>query len=272
MQAYAEAKAQIWRRQGPHDTLALKVGDEVLEAMAPQTRSRVVWFAGRIEAGQGVQPLVGWQGEQLVWQADGQTVMLCGAGDVRLPGAHNRVNVAGAAALAYAFGVTPGNIRQAVRAFGGVSHRLEALAEIEGVRYINDTAATAPEAAIAALASFDAPIVLLAGGSDKQLPLDGLAGAIARRARVVVLLAGSATPRLQALLQAEIARGNAVTQQVAGPFDDFEQAVHTARELARPGDLVLLSPGCASFGMFRTEFHRGDEFRRIVAEMQGEQR
>jgi UDP-N-acetylmuramoylalanine--D-glutamate ligase len=133
------------------------------------------------------------------------------------------------------------------------------------VRYINDTTATNPAAAQAALSSFDAPLVLLAGGADKGLDMADFARSIARRARALILLAGSASETLHRLVRQHTAHmGAAQPPFIAGPYADFAEAVRAAREQARPGDVVLLSPGCASFGMFENEFHRGEEFRRIV--------
>jgi UDP-N-acetylmuramoylalanine--D-glutamate ligase len=203
----------------------------------------------------------------IVWHEGAARMQVCALDDIRLPGRHNLANVAAAAAMALAFGVTPGHIRQAVRNFTGVEHRLELVRELAGVRYVNDTAATAPEAAIAALHSFDAPMVLIAGGADKNLPFEGLARAIRARAKAVVLLEGTATAKLLEALNVgalNVERSNIPTFNVSGPYADFGQAIRAARELAAPGDVVLLSPGCASFGMFRNEFHRGEEFRRIV--------
>jgi len=195
--------------------------------------------------------------------------------DIGLPGQHNRANVAAAAALAKSFGISNAHIRSAIRGFTGVEHRLEFVRDIDGVRYINDTAATAPEAAIAALRSFDRPIVLIAGGADKNLPFDDLAREIALRAKAVVLLNGSATPKLIEALARIDERPKIKDERFAshassfvhGPFDDFAAAIDVARALAAAGDVVLLSPGCASFGMFRNEFHRGEEFRRLVQQL-----
>jgi UDP-N-acetylmuramoylalanine--D-glutamate ligase len=113
--------------------------------------------------------------------------------------------------------------------------------------------------------------VLIAGGADKNLPFDALARAIVERAKAVVLLRGTATPKLQSAIssqQSAVSRSKPPADcrlpTVAGPFDDFVQAIDAARALAEAGDVVLLSPGCASFGMFRNEFHRGDEFKRIA--------
>jgi UDP-N-acetylmuramoylalanine--D-glutamate ligase len=269
MSEYIAAKTQIWRHQASGDTLALPWGDATMASMAAEARADVVWFAGELPRQRGGAPVAGWRDGRLLWASDGET-LLCERGDVRLPGSHNLANVAAAAALALRFGISPERIRAAVREFGGVAHRLETLAVIDGVTFVNDSAATVPEAALAALASFDAPIVLIAGGADKQLAFDRLARAIVGRARAVVLLQGSATPGLQEALRAALADRGGPAPQIDGPYEDVGRAVRAAQRLARPGDVVLLSPGCASFGMFRNEFHRGDEFRRIVGELQRE--
>ncbi|NTV62814.1 MAG: UDP-N-acetylmuramoyl-L-alanine--D-glutamate ligase, partial [Oscillochloris sp.] len=154
----------------------------------------------------------------------------------------------------------------ALRGFAGVEHRLELVREIDGVRYVNDTTATNPAAALVALEAIETPIVLIAGGADKQLEFDELGAAIARRVKALVLLKGTATGRLFAAVGESYAPllGTCDNLGIGGPHDDFEVAIRAARDLAAPGDTVLLSPGCASFGMFRNEFHRGEEFRRIV--------
>ncbi len=192
------------------------------------------------------------------------TVHIADQTDIRLPGTHNLANVLAATTLAHSAGVSAANIRAAIRSFGGVEHRLELVAEHAGIRYINDTTATNPTAAQAALHSFSEPIVLLAGGADKQLPLDTLAQTIAQRVKALVLLAGSATERLE-----HAVRRQSRSVPISGPYTDFAAAIHAAQALAAPGDVILLSPGCASFGMFLNEFHRGEEFRRIVTSEKG---
>lgn len=271
MEAYAEAKEQIVRHQRPGDVVVLNADDPLLRAMGARAPGRVVWF-GADRGPDAIQrvPVVTYGPSGIVWREGGAATVICAREDIRLPGEHNLANVAAAAAAARAFGVDDEAIRRAVRGFGGVEHRLELVRELDGVRYINDTAATAPEAAIAALHSFDAPVVLIAGGADKNLPFEGLARAILARAKAVVLLQGTATPKLVAALEAareSAPRSDVRARDVAGPYDDFAQAIRAAQALAEPGDVVLLSPGCASFGMFRNEFHRGEEFRRIVASL-----
>ncbi len=271
MESYAEAKCQIVAHQGAGGLAVLNGSDPMVRTFAGATAGRVHFFyagepptedQGAIDRGAIDATVVGPDAIRTTLDAaPGGWRTVCHTGDVPLIGRHNLLNVAAAGALAAGFGVGHAALLRAVRGFKGVADRMEPVRLLDGVSYINDTTATAPEAAIAALESLDAPIVLLAGGADKNLPFDALAAAIRRRARAVVLLAGTATPKLQAALTA--AQGPQLAQH--GPFDDFAAAIGQARALARPGDVLLLSPGCASFGMFRNEFHRGEEFRRIVA-------
>ena len=289
MEAYAEAKRQILAYQQPGDLVVLNYDDPLLNTWATDTPGDVVWFARRQEEFDLHDRPVMIYGETGVLWLDASvphdqpmTVeRLIEIDDIGLPGQHNRANVAAAAALAKAFGIANAHIRTAIRNFTGVEHRLEFVRDLDGVRYINDTAATAPEAAIAALRSFDRPIVLIAGGADKNLPFDDLAREILTRAKAVVLLNGTATPKLIEALARIDERPKTNDQSstsndasfvvrrssFVGPLTDFDQAIAAARTLAEPGDIVLLSPGCASFGMFRNEFHRGEEFRRIVQQL-----
>lgn len=277
MESYAEAKRQIVAHQDAGGVAVLNGLDPLVRGFAAATAARTHLFFGgrpsaedmrRIERGEIDATVVGAEAvlSSLGAPAGGWRTLVQRA-DVRLIGYHNLVNVAAAAALAASFGVTAQALGKAVRGFGGVPDRLELVRELDGVRYINDTTATAPDAAIAALESIDAPIVLIAGGADKNLPFERLAAAILRRARALVLLSGTATPKLQQALADATARlGAAAPDLRPALYDDFTAAVRAARGLARPGDVVLLSPGCASFGMFKNEFHRGEEFRRIVAD------
>jgi UDP-N-acetylmuramoylalanine--D-glutamate ligase len=283
MAAYAEAKKQILAHQQPGDVVVLNYDDQLQYEWAASAPSDVVWFARRQEEYDlHDRPLMIYGDTGVLWlDASGphdQPMMIermIEPEDIGLPGQHNRANIGAAAALAKSFGISNEHIRNAIRGFTGVEHRLEFVRELDGVRYINDTAATAPEAAIAALRSFDRPIVLIAGGADKNLPFDNLAREIVLRAKAVVLLNGSATPKLIEALETINDRRWTIDDSsqspvvhrpssIVGPLGDFAEAIKAARALAAPGDMVLLSPGCASFGMFRNEFHRGEEFRRIV--------
>jgi UDP-N-acetylmuramoylalanine--D-glutamate ligase len=168
------------------------------------------------------------------------------------------LNVAAAAAAALIFGAPVEAVEAGIAAFQGVPNRGELVAEIDGVLYINDTAATAPAAAIAALERFAGQrIHLISGGANKALDLAPLAEAIRAHAASVSLIDGSATPVLQELLD-----GSPIP--IYGPFRGMELAVDAACSEAERGDVVLLSPGVASFGVFTDEFDRGDQFRSVV--------
>lgn len=265
MAAYAEAKAQIFAHQAPDGTVVLEerllAADSPFAALAPKAadvRTFSVRPASAADCRVTATGRVELRGEELFAVAD-----------LRLAGEHNLANALAAAALARSFGVEPAAIRAALRAFDGVEHRQELVRELGGVRYINDTTATNPAAALAALSSVTGPLVLLAGGADKNLEFTALARAIRQRVKALVLLDGSATPRLQQALSA--AQDDAPDgPPILGPFDDLRAAVQAAQGLAARGDAVLLSPGCASFGMFRNEFHRGEEFRRIVQTLEND--
>lgn len=252
MDAYAAAKWQIAAHQGADGVAVLPYelagSTDGIWTSLPHAGQRITYSVvnpaadATIDAG-GVFRL---HGEPLLQNAD-----------LPLPGAHNRANALGAAALAASFGVDAQAIGAALRRFTPVEHRLEPVRELHGVRYINDTTATNPAATLAALAAIETPIVLIAGGADKELDFSTLGPAIRRRVKALVLLAGTATARLQEA----VGHGPATS---VGPYSDFAAAIAAAQAAAAPGDTVLLSPGCASFGMFRNEFHRGEEFRRIV--------
>jgi UDP-N-acetylmuramoylalanine--D-glutamate ligase len=175
---------------------------------------------------------------------------------VRTPGYHQKKNLLAAALALLDLGLPPALIRDSLAAFPGIEHRLEFFHEAGGVRFYNDSAATIPEAAAAALRAFDRPIVLVTGGADKNLDFSPLVEA-APRAKALILLAGTGSDKLIPLLKA-------AGRDFTGPLDSIEAAAAAARQAARPGDAVILSPGCASFGMFLNEFDRGGKWKDAV--------
>ncbi len=178
-----------------------------------------------------------------------------------LPGAHNRENAAAAAAAARAAGLPDEAVAAALATFPGVEHRLELVAERHGVRFVNDSKATNTVAARTALEAFDAPLRLILGGSLKGESFRPLAEAIAARGGVDVLLIGVASDELGAALE-----GAGVAYERAGTL---ARAVAAAAARARPGDVVLLSPACASYDQFENFARRGEEFRRLVQNLEG---
>jgi len=188
-----------------------------------------------------------------------------------LPGAHNLENVLLATTTARLLGIPDDIIARVVHEFRGVPHRLQEIAVINGVHYINDTTSTTPVAGEVALRAFDGPIVLVAGGNTKNLPLANWPATILQRCRDLVLLTGTGTEELLPALATE-ARVQNRPIPLRGTFSDFHTALDAAVALARPGDTLLFSPGFTSFGMFLNEFDRGDQFVAYVKRLFGELR
>ena len=176
--------------------------------------------------------------------------------ELLVPGLHMRKNLLAAGLALRAMGVEAEAVAKAMAAFPGVEHRLEFFAESRGVRWYNDSAATIPQAVDAALSSFKVPVVLITGGTDKNIDFEPVAAAYSKAASII-LLAGTGTDKLMPIL----ARHGLDWK---GPFDSLAAAVEAADGLAAPGSAVVLSPGCASFGMFLHEFDRGSKFKETV--------
>lgn len=251
--AYAQAKATVVRWQTPDDVAVLNRDDAVVAGFVAEGRGKVAWFSRR-------QPVDGvfLDGSHIMLNWQGRYQILCERSDIRVPGEHNVDNVLAACAAAIAWGAEPDIVRKGVQQFAGAEHRLEFVREVQGIKLFNDSAATAPAATMAALGSFAEPIVLIAGGSDKNLDFGELGQTIAHRVKALVLLDGTATDKLEAAVQA------AGGSQIAGRYDNISSAVQKAFDLAVAGDVVVLSPGCASFGMFANEFDRGDTYKHEV--------
>lgn len=251
--AYIDAKATIVRWQGTNDIAVLNRDDPVVAGLAGEGRGRIIWFSLR-------QPVDGvfCDGQDIVLNWRGRYDVLARRSDVQTPGDHNVYNALAACAAAVAWGAPAEAMRKGLRAFPGAEHRLELVAEAGGVRYYNDSAATAPAAALAALGAFAQPLVLIAGGADKNLDFDELGAAIAQRVKALVLLQGTATAKMAAAVRAA---GGAPAGDACG---SMAAALAQAQKLAAAGDVVLLSPGCASFGMFANEFDRGSQFKDAV--------
>jgi UDP-N-acetylmuramoylalanine--D-glutamate ligase len=186
----------------------------------------------------------------------GETVQIVPA-DTSVPGIHQKMNLTAAGLALLDLGIPPKLINECARRFPGIEHRLEFFYEKNGIRFYNDTAATIPEAAAAAVQALEAPVVVT-GGTDKNLDFSPLAEALSN-ARAVVLLAGTGSDKLAVLLKAK-------NISFSGPYNKLDAAVKTAIAAASPGCTVVLSPGCTSFGMFINEFDRGYKWKASVTE------
>jgi UDP-N-acetylmuramoylalanine--D-glutamate ligase len=246
---YAQAKGRIFHNA---DVAVINQDDPLVAPLVPPGVATVRFTLGapQSERDYGVQQQAGEP-----WLARGHACLLP-ARDVPLPGRHNLANTLAAMALAEAMGVTFDAMRRAIVGFRGLPHRTELVAEHDGVKWINDSKGTNVGATLAALDGMTSPVILIAGGDGKGQDFSPLAPVVAKRARAVVLI-GRDAPAIEAAL------GNVVPMQ---PARDMAAAVATARRLAHAGDIVLLSPACASFDMFKNYEHRGQVFADAVRE------
>ena len=285
-EAYRAAKLPILRYQGPGDVAILGHDDLATRALRSECQGRVLFFSQRVEPEEGAFV----RGDQIFVRCEGEEERVCPVDQVRLRGRHNLDNVLAACAIARAAGAGREAMAAVATSFEGVEHRLEWVRELDGVCYVNDSIATSPRRAMAALESFEEPIVLLAGGRYKNLPLEGWAERVRQKVRHLVLF-GEAAPILE-----EAVHGMGYAQsgrQSASPYSllptpysrrdkeqgsppayplslvihrctTLEEAVVIAAGVARPGDVVLLSPACTSFDAFRDFAERGARFKELV--------
>ncbi|MFQ6058204.1 MAG: UDP-N-acetylmuramoyl-L-alanine--D-glutamate ligase [Anaerolineae bacterium] len=253
-EAYRAAKLPILRYQGRDDLAVLGYDDQATRALADEGRGRVLFFSQTTEPEGGAFVR---DGEILV-RFEGREDRVCTTDQVKLRGRHNLDNVLAACAIARAAGADAQAMAAIATSFAGLEHRLELVREIEAVRYYNDSIATSPRRAMAALESFQEPIVLLAGGRYKNLPLEGLADLIRQKVRHLILF-GEAAP----ILEVAVKKGKEPRPTIHR-CPTLEEAVGTAARVARPGDVVLLSPACTSFDAFRDFAERGARFKELV--------
>jgi len=252
VEQYAALKARIFENQSEGDFAVVNAENPFAAGLAPKLRGRVLRFARLSEVEEG-----GFlRGDDIVVRVDGVERVVCSRADIRLRGEHNVENVLAAACAAVAVGVSSESIRAAVREFRGVEHRLEDVAVVDGVRYVNNSMCTNVDAAIRSIEAFEEPQIVIMGGKDKGSDYAPLGDALKRKAKHAILIGADAEVIRQAAARAGF---SAVTR--AGSMQD---AVEKARALADAGDVVVLTPACASFDMFRSFEHRGQVFREAV--------
>jgi UDP-N-acetylmuramoylalanine--D-glutamate ligase len=252
MEAYWAAKGQILAHQAPSDWAVLNADDAWSRRYVPRGRTLRFSLEGVVD------------GAYLA--AANRHVMLFGerlidTDEVRLRGRHNEANVLAAVAAAAAAGIERDAMRTAIRRFRGVSHRLQTVAERRGVTWVDDSIATAPERSIAALHAYHEPLVLIAGGRDKHLPMQHWAELIVQRVHHVVLLG-----EMSELVEAAIASVNPAYRTISRAHS-MDEAVAQADHAAGSGDVVLLSPGGTSYDMYQDFEERGRDFSRAVSEL-----
>jgi UDP-N-acetylmuramoylalanine--D-glutamate ligase len=258
MTDYAAAKHRIFRNQTPDDVAILNADDELVSSWARGLRAHVTFFSAQRELDEGLF-LRG--GRELVSRTvDGERVLAL-RDELQLRGLHNVENVLAALAAGLACGAAPDSMRETLKGFRPVEHRLEQVAEIGGVKFYNDSKATSVDATLKALEAFaddEGRIVLILGGRGKQAPYAPLAPLVRDRARKLILIGEDAGN-----IEKEL-KDTAPTERA----DDMRDAVRRAFEAAEAGDTVLLAPACASFDMFRSFEHRGEVFKSEVSSLE----
>ncbi len=235
MEAYGAAKARIFEKQTAADFAILNADDPASTPYAP-TKPKVFWFSRKQRVAQGAFL----RGEEIVFRYDGKEEVILKQPEIPLPGAHNLENVLAAVAATRLAGAQPNGIAKAIRSFSGVEHRLEFVAEHNGVRYYNDSKATNVDATLKALDAFPGRILIILGGKDKGSDYTVLQTPLREKA-ILALLIGAAAQKIESQIAGSVAIERAGTLRLA---------VEVAARAAQPGDIVLLAPACASFDQF----------------------
>ncbi len=251
--SYMEAKKRIFMNQQRSDFAVLNSDDSRTAIIAAEVRSQPVFFSRHSEPGRGTFV----RGTQLVFRNGPEEQEILDVSDVRLRGDHNLENVLAACTITLLAGAPASTLREAVRAFRGVEHRLELVEVIRGVQYYNDSKATNVDAMIKSIQAFPGNIHLIAGGRDKGADFTVLRTLVGERVRELVLI-GEAAGKIREALEGVVDISDA---------SSLPNAVLLCSRRARPGDVVLLAPACASFDMFRNYEHRGEVFKRAVLEL-----
>jgi len=275
---YVEDKKLIFKFQKEKDYLFLNYSDPLLRDTSKGVNSRIYFYSIDGDALLKEELPKFNQKARLGAYAIGKKIFygatqseICDVEDIKLIGRHNLSNALAAISVADLYNIPAEKIKTALRSFKGIEGRLQLVGEKEGIKYINDTTATAPDAAIAAINSIDdfystkkeaeaenKKIILIAGGADKKLDFDEFAKVIVEKCKTIILLKGTATEKIE----------KAINERLPVKIvNSMEKAVSLATKEAIKGDIVLLSPGCASFGLFEHEFDRGDQFNKAVASL-----
>ncbi len=260
MAEYVNAKKRIFLYQSAPDRVILNADNDLTRAFAQEARGAVTWFSRQGEPeGDAV-----FLRDGVIWKRDdtGERRILFQK-DILLPGDHNVENYM-AAIAAVGDWVSAEVIQGYAKTFGGVEHRIELVREVNGVRYYNDSIASSPTRTIAGLRAFDKRVILIAGGYDKHIPFDVLGPEVVAHVKELFLTGDTAAKIRRAVEEAPGYDAKALPIRETA---DLQEAVRLAYETARPGDVVLMSPACASFDRFRNFMERGDAFKTLVNEL-----
>ena len=259
MENYAEAKARVFENQQKGDVLVVNADDALVMGLAGSARPTKILFSGKSELEYGAYVKDG----RIIYAEPGRTpVSVIATGELRIPGKHNLENALAAVCIAFSAGIDPGITTKTLAGFKGVEHRIEFVAEVDGVRYVNDSKGTNPDAGIKAIEAIGKNILLIAGGYDKDADFTEYISAAKGRAKKLLLLGATAAKLRDSALAGGFSGEDVL---MAG---NIKKAVAIAKELAKPGDVVLLSPACASWDMYENYEERGRDFTARVKELE----
>ena len=251
MEAYIKAKEDIAKNQTKEDTCVLNYEDEVTRKFGETVKANVLYFSSQRKLDRGIYLA----GGNIIFKQD-EEILVCNVNELKLLGTHNYENVMAAVAMAAAYGTPMEIIRRTIKEFAGVEHRIEFVREKDGVAYYNDSKGTNPDAAIKGIQAMNRPTVLIGGGYDKDSEYEEWIQAFDGKVKLLVLV-GATKEKIAKAAE----RVGFVSYVMA---DSFEEAVEKCIEAAKSGDAVLLSPACASWGMFKNYEERGDKFKELV--------
>ena len=259
MAEYVAAKENIFRYQSAHDKVILNFDNQITREFERQAPGQVVFFGRCSNPGKGV-----FLDDDMICVSDGTNCRrVLNTKDILIPGVHNVENYM--AAIAAVDGLVPDEVVRAfAKSFGGVEHRIELVRTLNGVRYYNDSIASSPTRTIAGLRSFDEKVILIAGGYDKHIPYEPLGPEIINHVKQLILT-GATAPKIREAV--ERAEGYTAGHPDIEYRDEFKDAVLAAYQLAKPGDVVILSPASASFDHFKNFMERGQTFKDIINEL-----
>jgi len=257
MEDYFSAKKVIFKYQNKNDYIVLNDQVSEFKSLEKQIVANKFWFSisEKLEKN-GCYLEKGW----IKFKNNDDSEIVCHMKDLEIPGDHNLANTLAAIAVAKIWKIDNKTIKGVLQKFKGISGRLELVVRWKGVEFYNDTTATSPVATIAALDSFDKQVILIAGGTDKNLDYSELAKQLSDKVKYLFLLEGTATDKIVKCIPIK----SELKYEV---HNDMQTAVNKANRISQKGDVVLLSPGAASFGLFQNEFDRGDEFIKAVSNL-----
>lgn len=260
MEEYIEAKTNILRHQNAFSRTVLSYDNQTAKDLAPLVRGRLCYFSRyqKPECGSFLR-----EDGMLCYNHYGKVTEYVNMKDIRIPGMHNVENYLTAIAMTYG-DVAPETVAKVAKEFGGVEHRIEFVRELDGVKYYNDSIASSPTRVLAGLRSFEQKLILIQGGSDKGISFEPMADEICEKCKILILMGQTRDKIKDAVMASKLYKEGFPRIVIV---NDMKEAVETAHKLAESGDIVSLSPACASFDMYRMFEERGCHFKQLVNEL-----